>query len=282
MSSFSPQLSGTHALVTGGSKGIGRVIVQTLLNEGANVSYCSRKVRGDEFADFKGANGDVLAVGTSVDIADATALKSWVESSAQKFGRVDLVVACGMSGTFIKDTSITNSIVACPMLFEPTIDHWEKSFQADILGLINLINTSAPHLEKQNGSIVVISSVAGFETKHPAIRGPYSTMKRAQATLAKDFGRWLAPRGVRINTIVPGAIDPPPVLQPDGTLDPSTFRQVLDANPDWLEDLVKSIPLGVVGQGQDIANAVVFLGSRLSKFTSGTNLIVDGGMSATL
>ncbi|CEI61575.1 hypothetical protein FVEN_g9340 [Fusarium venenatum] len=265
MSRFSPQLSGTHALVTGGSKGIGRVIVQTLLNEGANVSYCSRKVRGDEFADFKGANGDVLAVGTSVDIADATALKNWVENSAQKFGRVDLVVAC-----------------ACPMLFEPTIEHWEKSFQADILGLINLINTSAPHLEKQKGSIVVISSIAGFETKHPAIRGPYSTMKRAQATLAKDFGRWLAPRGVRINTIVPGAIDPPPVLQPDGTLEPSTFRQALDADPAWFEELVKSIPLGVVGQGQDIANAVVFLGSRLSKFTSGTNLIVDGGMSATL
>jgi 3-oxoacyl-[acyl-carrier protein] reductase len=168
------------------------------------------------------------------------------------------------------------------MFFEPTIDHWEKSFQADILGLINLINTSAPHLEKQKGSIVVISSLAGFEAKHPAIRSPYTTFKRAQATLAKDFGRWLTPRGVRINTIVPGAIDTPPVPQPDGTLEPSKFRKVLDADPAWLEDIVKSIPLGHVGQGQDIANAVVFLGSRLSSYISGINLIVDGGMSSPL
>ncbi|RGP77271.1 hypothetical protein FLONG3_4786 [Fusarium longipes] len=265
MFTFSSQLSGSHALVTGGSKGIGRVIVETLLNEGANVSYCSRNVRGDEFADSKGMNGDVIAVGTSVDIADASSLQGWAEAAAQKFGRIDLVVAC-----------------ACPMYKEPTIEDWEKSFQADILGLINLINASAPHLEKCQGSIVVISSLAGFETKHPAIRGPYTTMKRAQATLAKDFGRWLAPRGVRINTIVPGSIDPPPVVRPDGTEEPSLFQRAMKVNPGWLEELVSSIPLGRVGQGEDIANAVVFLGSRLSKYISGVNLIVDGGMSTAL
>jgi NAD(P)-dependent dehydrogenase (short-subunit alcohol dehydrogenase family) len=168
------------------------------------------------------------------------------------------------------------------MYKEPTIEDWEKSFQADILGLVNLINASAPYLEKRNGSIVVISSLAGFETKHPAIRGPYTTMKRAQATLAKDFGRWLAPRGIRINTIVPGAIDPPPVVRPDGTEEPSLFQQATKAKPGWLEELISSIPLGEVGQGQDIANAVVFLGSRLSKYISGVNLIVDGGMSTAL
>ncbi|RGP67546.1 hypothetical protein FSPOR_5733 [Fusarium sporotrichioides] len=265
MSSFSPQLSGAHALVTGGTKGIGRVIVETLLNEGANVSYCSRNVRGDEFANFEGVNGEVLAVGTSVDIADTSSIKNWVEAAAQKFGRIDLVVPC-----------------ACPMFMEPTLEHWEKSFQADVLGLINLINESAPHLEKQKGSIVVISSLAGFEVKLPIVRSPYSTMKRAQATLAKDYGRWLAPRGVRINTIIPGAIDTPPVLQPDGTLESSLFHQSAEADPAWYEKLVSSIPLGEVGQGQDIANAVVFLGSRLSKFINGANLIVDGGMSEAL
>ncbi|UZP38396.1 hypothetical protein NXS19_006212 [Fusarium pseudograminearum] len=248
MSSFSPQLQGAHAMVTGGSKGIGRVIVETLLNEGANVSYCSRNIHGKEFAGFKGANGE-----------------DWVETSAKKFGRVDLVVAC-----------------ACPMLFDTTIETWEKSFQADILGLINLINASAPHLEKQKGSIVVISSIAGFQTKHPAIGSPYTTMKRAQATLAKDFGRWLAPRGVRINSVVPGAIDPPPVMQPDGTLEPSSFHKAMEADPAWKKEAIDSIPLNVIGEAEDIANAVVFLGSRLSKYTTGTNLIVDGGMNSAL
>ncbi|EKJ77633.1 hypothetical protein FPSE_02131 [Fusarium pseudograminearum CS3096] len=265
MSSFSPQLQGAHAMVTGGSKGIGRVIVETLLNEGANVSYCSRNIHGKEFAGFKGANGEVTAVGTSVDISNGDAIKDWVETSAKKFGRVDLVVAC-----------------ACPMLFDTTIETWEKSFQADILGLINLINASAPHLEKQKGSIVVISSIAGFQTKHPAIGSPYTTMKRAQATLAKDFGRWLAPRGVRINSVVPGAIDPPPVMQPDGTLEPSSFHKAMEADPAWKKEALDSIPLNVIGEAEDIANAVVFLGSRLSKYTTGTNLIVDGGMNSAL
>ncbi|CAG1978116.1 unnamed protein product [Fusarium graminearum] len=265
MSSFSAQLQGAHALVTGGSKGIGRVIVETLLNEGANVSYCSRNIHGKEFADFKGANGPVSAVGTSIDISNGDALKDWVETSANKFGRIDLVVAC-----------------ACPMLFDTTIETWEKSFQADILGLINLINTSAPHLEKQKGSIVVISSIAGYNAIHPAIRSPYSTMKRAQATLAKDFGRWLAPRGVRINSVVPGAIDPPAVLQSDGTLEPSLFHRAMEADPAWKKSLLDSIPLNEIGEAKDIANAVVFLGSRLSRYTTGTSLVVDGGMNITI
>lgn len=284
MSRFTPQLAGAHALVTGGTKGIGRVIVETLLIEGVNVSYCSRNVRGDEFANFKGATAGAIAVGVSVDIASASSIQEWVEAAAKEFGRIDLVVACGMFRTDLEDEIHANATTACPKYIEPTVEHWEKSFQADVLGLVNLINTSSPYLEKQNGggSIIVISSLAGFEAKHPAIRGPYTTLKRAQATLAKDFSRWLAPRGVRINTIVPGVIDSPPVPRPDGTMEPSMFQQVTTAKPAWLQELIASIPLGEVGQAQDVANAVVFLGSGLGKYINGVNLFVDGGMSTTL
>ncbi|EWY81341.1 hypothetical protein FOYG_15607 [Fusarium oxysporum NRRL 32931] len=267
MSRFIPQLTGAHALVTGGTKGIGRVIVETLLSEGVSVSYCSRNVRGDEFANFKDVTDGARAVGTSVDISNAASIQGWVEASAKEFGRIDLVVAN-----------------ACPKYVSPSIEDWEKSFHADVLGLVNLINASEPHLEKCNGtgSIIVISSLAGFEARHPAIRGPYTTLKRAQATLAKDFGRWLGPKGIRINTIVPGTIDSPPVDKPDGTVELSQFQQIMTANPDFLKSLIDSIPLGKVGQAQDIANAVVFLGSSLGKYVNGVNLIVDGGMSTAL
>ncbi|WZH45456.1 hypothetical protein QYS62_006515 [Fusarium acuminatum] len=267
MSQFTPQLTGTHALVTGGTKGIGRVIVETLLSEGVNVSYCSRNVRGDEFANFKNAADNVRAIGSSVDIANAASIQGWVESAAKEFGRIDLVVAN-----------------ACPKFTETTVDHWEKSFQADVLGLINLINASAPHLEKRSGtgSIIVISSLAGFETKHPAIGGPYTTLKRAQATIAKDFGRLLGPKGVRVNTIVPGAVDSPSIRHPDGTVELSTFAQSKKAHPEFLNMILQSIPLGDFGQAQDVANAVVFLGSRLGKYIHGVNLYLDGGMSTAL
>ncbi|KAG5797305.1 hypothetical protein H9Q69_003688 [Fusarium xylarioides] len=251
MSRFSPKLTGAHALVTGGTKGIGRVIVETLLSEGVGVSYCSRNVRGDEFANFKDTTGGARAVGTSVDISNAASIQGWVEASAKEFGRIDLVVAN-----------------ACPKYVSPSIDDWENSFHADVLGLVNLINAS--------------DSLAGFEARHPAIRGPYTTLKRAQATLAKDFGRWLGPKGIRINTIVPGTIDSPPVDKPDGTVELSQFQQIMTANPDFLKSLIDSIPLGKVGQAQDIANAVVFLGNSLGKYVNGVNLIVDGGMSTAL
>ncbi|KAF9771838.1 hypothetical protein IL306_010504 [Fusarium sp. DS 682] len=267
MSRFTPHLAGTHALITGGTKGIGRVIVETLLSEGVNVSYCSRNARGDEFASFKDATSGARAVGTSVDISNAASVQGWVEASAKEFGRIDLVVAN-----------------ACPKLVSPSMEDWEKSFQVDVLGLIALINASEPHLEKRNGegSIIVISSLAGFEARHPAVRGPYTTLKRAQAVLAKDFGRYLGPKGIRINSIVPGTIDSPPTTKPDGTVELSTFQQVMQAQPEFLNGLLAFIPLGKVGQAQDVANAVVFLGSSLGKYVNGVNLFIDGGMSTTL
>ncbi|KAJ4199880.1 hypothetical protein NW767_007860 [Fusarium falciforme] len=267
MSRFTPQLAGAHVLVTGGRKGIGKVITETLLAEGANVSYCSRNVTGEEFATFKGAIGGARAVGTSVDIADPESIKAWVESAAETFGRIDIVVAN-----------------ACPKYTGPAIEEWQKSFQADVIGLISLIHAVTPHLEKRDGagSIIVISSLAGFEAKHPAHTGPYATLKRAQATLAKDFSRVLGPKGIRINSIVPGTIDSPATILPDGTEEPSTFQAVMTANPAFLESLLASITLGKIGHAQDVANAVVFLGSRLSSYITGTNLIIDGGISTTL
>ncbi|KAJ3540706.1 hypothetical protein NM208_g4942 [Fusarium decemcellulare] len=267
MPRFTPQLEGAHVLVTGGTKGIGRVIVEAFLTEGANVSYCARTVQGDEFTKFKDATAGARAVGTSVDISVPEQIQAWVNDAAKTFGRIDIVVAN-----------------ACPKFTGPSIEQWTKSFQADVVGLISLIHDATPYLEKRQGagSIVVISSLAGFEATHPAVTGPYTTLKRAQATLAKDFARSLAPKGIRINTVLPGAIDSPSTFLPDGTEKLSDFRRVMNANPDWLEKVLSSIPMGKVGQAQDIANAVVFLGSQLSSYITGTNLVVDGAMATFL
>ncbi|KAL2673997.1 hypothetical protein Neosp_012443 [[Neocosmospora] mangrovei] len=264
MSRFTPELAGAHVLVTGGRKGIGRVITEAFLAEGANVSYCSRVVTGKEFEPFKGATGGARAVGSSVDISDPDSVKNWVESAAETFGRIDIVVAN-----------------ACPAITGPAVEDWQKSFQADVIGLITLIHAATPHLEKRDGtgSIVVISSLAGFEAKHPAHTGPYAVLKRAQATLSKDFSKVLGPKGIRINSIAPGTINPPSTTRPDGTEELSTFQQIMTADPAFLESLLPSIALGRVGTGQDVANAAVFFGSRLSSYITGTNLIIDGGLS---
>ncbi|KAK2595409.1 hypothetical protein QQS21_006883 [Conoideocrella luteorostrata] len=267
MSSFTTNLCGKHAMVTGGTKGIGRAITEALLAEGANVSYCARSVSGTEFP-FSEATSAAVAVGTSVDISSASAIKAWVEDAVLRFGRIDVVVANAAS-----------------FASQASPESWQKSFQADILGLVTLIDASAPHLQNNSskcGSIIIISSLAGFEAKHWAVASPYSTFKRAQATLAKDYSRKLAPLGVRINTVVPGAIETPGAELADGTRAPSKFQTAMETNPEYMRSILEGIPLGRFGCAEELARVVVFLASPLASYICGANIVVDGAMSTAL
>lgn len=96
-------------MIAGGSKGIGRLIVQALLAEGANVSYCARNPRGDEFSAFQGAADNARAVASTVDIANPTDIKNWVERSVEEFGRIDCVVANGEPINSLSSASVSNS-----------------------------------------------------------------------------------------------------------------------------------------------------------------------------
>lgn len=178
---------------------------------------------------------------------------------------------------------ISDPSIASPLYVEPTLEAWQKSFQADILGLWTLIDVATPHLEARGGtgSIVVISSAAGFEARYPIVGSPYSTFKGAQATLAKDLARQLAPKGIRINTVVPGVIDTPSITLPDGTEELSTIGISKRDNPGFIRAIVSQVPLGKAGEPQDVANAVMYLGSRLAKYVTGASLFVDGAISVS-
>ncbi|KAL7805220.1 NAD(P)-binding protein [Trichoderma aethiopicum] len=267
MSTFSSNFANKHVLVTGGSKGIGRSIVELFLAEGANVSFCARSIRGDEFSLFKGAANGARAIGSAVDIGNPDEMKAWVNQAAKEFGRVDAVIAN-----------------ASPLIAEATTEAWENSFRADIMGLITLIEASTPYLEErakasENASIVVISSMAGFEARHRIPGSPYSTFKRAQAVLAKDYARKLGPLGIRINSIAPGSIETPNITLPDGTVQWSQYQIVKRDNYPFYKSLLDAVPLGRTGAPEEVANTVVFLASGLSSYINGTNIIVDGGMS---
>ena len=150
-----------------------------------------------------------------------------------------------------------------------------------------MIAATLPHLEKRatdvkSTSIVVISSLAGFETRHPAIGGPYATFKRAQATIAKDYARQFAPKNVRINTIVPGSIEVPGTTNPDGTVELSSFQIVKRDSPEFYDELMKAVPINRMGKAEEIASTVLFLSSNLASYVTGANWVVDGGMSIFL
>jgi 3-oxoacyl-[acyl-carrier protein] reductase len=154
----------------------------------------------------------------------------------------------------------------------------------DILALITIMDTATPYLAKAGGrgSVVIFSSMAGFEARHSSPYGPYPTLKRAQVTLAKSYTRKLAPHGIRINCILPGFIDTPAVTLPDGTVQPSRVQLAREKNGAYIDSIVESIPLGRPGTVEEIAKAVIFLGSPLSSYVTGSHLVLDGGMAMTL
>lgn len=260
------------------------------------MSYCARKPRGDEFSNFPATADGAKAVATPVDIASLSDIKDWVEKSIQKFGKIDCVVANGKSTYQLfyhidrhrgkRGLMISNGI-ASPLLQEPTQEHWEKSFQADIMGLVNLLETTEKHLVdsvKAGGSpsVVVITSLAGYMLVLPNVGSPYNTFTRAKAVIAKDYARKFAPLGIRINTLALGMIETPNITHPDGTVEWSSFQTFKKENPDFLRTLEEQIPLKRAGQCDEIANAVIFLASRVSSYICGATIPIDGSLSVSL
>jgi NAD(P)-dependent dehydrogenase (short-subunit alcohol dehydrogenase family) len=244
-------LSGKRFLVTGGTRGIGRAVVDGLLAEGATVAYCARTADAVVAAETElKANGG-MALGTAVDVGDAAALQKWVAASATALGGIDGVVA-NVSALAIPDNQ----------------ENWRTSFDVDLMGTIGLVEAALPHLLAAGaGSIVTISSVSGREIDFAA--GPYGTMKAAIIHYTQGLAHNLADKGVRANTVSPGNTYFPGGVWPSiEENDPELFATALGLNP-----------TGRMATPQEVANAVVFLSSSAASFITGTNLVVDGALT---
>lgn len=244
------QLQGKRALVTGGSRGIGRAICLALAREGASVATCARGADGVrdvvEAIGLAGGQG----IGEALDVRDEALFSAWVAQSAVQMGGLDIVVSN-----------------VSTRLDPASSSWWQDSFETDLMQHVRLKTLSVPHLS-ENSTLIIVASVAASLAQLPPYEEAYGAMKAGIVNLVGQWAQMLGPRNIRVNAVSPGPID----------FDGGWWDKVRRANPDGYARAAKLAALGRLGRPEEVADTVAFLASPLSGFITGANVRIDGGL----
>jgi NAD(P)-dependent dehydrogenase (short-subunit alcohol dehydrogenase family) len=243
-------LSGKVALITGSTRGIGRAIAQAMQAAGASV------VISNENADETAAvAADMGAVGIPADVRNASALERLVSGTVDALGGLDILVCnAGITGRPGPFTDVD-------------MDDFDRVMDINLRSQVVLANLALPHIAARGGgSAILISSLSGLRG-NGAINA-YALAKAGVAQLARNLAVEWGPRGVRVNAISPGFIR-------------TELSAPLLANEAFMARRMAMTPLRRPGEVEEVAGAAVFLASPAGAFTTGHNLVVDGGTLIT-
>jgi 3-oxoacyl-[acyl-carrier protein] reductase len=239
-------LSGKVALVTGGTRGIGHDICRAFVAAGAQVALCARDgAKAQEIATAFGGG----TRGYPCDVGIATQVEALVDAVEKDFGHVDVLVN---NAGFTKDN----------LLFRLTEADWDAVVDTNLKGAFLMTKYAARGMIKRRwGRVINITSVVGLNGNKG--QSNYSASKAGMVGFTKSVAKELASRNVLVNAVAPGYID---------------TELTRGISPEAKKYLLDNIPLGRLGQGPDIAGAVLYLASEFASYITGQVLVVDGGM----
>jgi len=244
-------LTDKTALVTGGTRGIGRAIVQTLANAGANVAftYTSSGDAADKLkTDIEKQGGFALAI--QADAASTDLAVDVINQVTDTFGKLDILV---------NNAGITRD----NLILRMKEDQWDDVIQINLKSVFNYTKAAAkPMMRNRGGSIINISSVVGIAGN--AGQSNYAASKAGIVGFTKSYAKELASRGIRANVIAPGYI---------------LTEMTENLSEKVLESIKSETPLGRPGEPEEVANTAAFLASDLSSYITGEVIRVDGGMA---
>ncbi len=246
-------LNNKTAIVSGGSKGIGKAIATKLAQAGANVVICSRKKENLDSAVNEAESNGLTLIPIECNTSDNESIQSVVDHTLEKFNGVDILV---------------NNAAANPY-YGPILNsedsHWDKIFDVNVKGYFNFAKAcSKTMIDNNSGKIINVASIAA-KTPLEGL-GVYNISKAAVVMLTKVLAKELGEYNINVNTLAPGLIK-------------TDFSKALWENEDTHNKIVKSIPQGKMGSPDDISGMALYLASEASDFVTGSIFTVDGGIT---
>ena len=239
------------AIVTGGSRGIGKGIVMKLAGLGCDVAFNYHKSRSEAEAVVKDAQAlGVRCEASSVDVKDFRKIKAWIDEIKNNFGRIDILIN-------------NAGIISDKALMLMAEEDWRQVIDTNLTGMFNAARACiVTFLKQKSGNIINISSVSGIiglprQTNYSASKGGMNAFTKA---LAKEVAAY----GIRVNAICPGYI---------------ATDILSEFNQEQKQAITQTIPLGRIGTVEDVANCVAFLLSEEARYITGQTIVVDGGLT---
>jgi NAD(P)-dependent dehydrogenase (short-subunit alcohol dehydrogenase family) len=253
-------LKGKVAVVTGGTEGIGRATALRLAREGAQVAICARRqeMLDKTAVEIKKLGADALAV--AADMSKAADVERFMKAVIGRFGRIDILVnnaGASARGKFLEVDDKT----------------WGADLELKVFGAIRCTRLAVPHMKKQGGGRIINITISS--AKQPGAESmPTSVSRAAGLAITKALSKEYAADNILVNTVCIGKIK-------SGQHERRYTTQGISAE-DYYRQTAKDIPLGRVGEAEEVASVIAFLASDAASYVTGTSINLDGGMSGTL